>query len=565
MGAPKVYELLATAFASEGVEVVFTLMGDGNMHWVAALSAHEGVRTYYVRHEHCACAMAAAYARATGKVGVASVTCGPGLTQLATALTTAAQAGIPLVVFAGESPLHLSWYNQHIDQGPLVAATGAHYIAAHSLPRMLEHVRDAFFIARTQQRPVVLGVPYDLQKQPFEPSAPYVPSVALIPETGPMPPNPDFVERACHMIAEARRVIVIGGRGAKLAGAEGACRDLAEMVDGLLATTLPVRGLFDADPFSLGVAGGFSSDVAREKFAECDLVIAVGASLTQFTTDAGKLYPGAKVIQIDCEPRGIRHARKVADLYLRADARAGTEAVVDALRARAVPRPPQWRSRQLARRILEEPSDAAAFDPQPGVLDPREAITALNRVIPKDWEIVNSSGHCSYFSAQMRGRDAERFLAIREFGAIGNGLSYAVGMAAAKPDKTVVLIDGDGGFYMHAQELETIRRHKLRILICILNDGAFGSEVHKLRADGVDDSGSMFGRGSLADIARGFGLRGAMVTSADQFPDLLDGFARSAGAELWDIHISDRVASPVMRRALQAKAATPKAAAANAT
>lgn len=551
MGSGKAYELLADAFLSEGVDVLFTLMGDGNMHWVAALSAHEGVQTYYVRHEHCACAMATAYARATGKVGIASVTCGPGLTQLSTALATAAQAGIPLLVFAGESPLHQSWYNQHIEQAPLVSATGAHYISAHSLPRMLECVRDAFFIARTQSRPVVLGVPYDLQKQTLEAKVPYRPSMTFIPETGRMVPNPEFVERACDVISSARRVIVVGGRGAKLSGAEGECRQLAEMVDGLLATTLPVRGLFDDDPFSLGVAGGFSCDVARETFAECDLVVAVGASLTQYTADSGRLYPNAKVIQIDCEPRGLKNARKVADLYLRADAKTGTQAVIDALRARGESRPLKWRSPELARRIAEDPCDSAIFEPQPGVLDPREAIAALNRVIPKDWEIVNSSGHCSYFSAQMRGRSAECFLAIREFGAIGNGLSYAVGVAAAKPDRTVVLIDGDGSFYMHAQELDTVRRHKLRILICILNDGGFGSEVHKLRADGIDESGSMFGRGNLADIARGFGLRGDTVTSPDQFQSLLEKFQRNPGAELWDIHISDLVMSPVMRRAVK--------------
>jgi thiamine pyrophosphate-dependent acetolactate synthase large subunit-like protein len=551
MGA-KVYELLADAFVREGVDVLFTLMGDGNMHWVAALSAQDGVRTYYVRHEHCACAMASAYARATGKVGVASVTCGPGLTQLSTALATAAQAGIPLVVFAGETPLHASWYNQHIDQGPVVSATGAHYISAHSLPRMLEQTRDAFFIARTQRRPVVLGIPYDLQKQALEPKSPYLPSTAFIPETGRMVPNPDFVERACDLIGDAERVIVVAGLGAKLSGAEAECRELAEMTDGLLATTLPVRGLFDDDPFSLGVAGGFSSDVAREKFAECDLVVAVGASLTSYTADGGKLYPGAQVIQIDPEPRGIRHARKVADLYLRADGKAGTLALIETLRVRTGSRPPQWRSFELARRIREEPSDSAAFEIQPGVLDPRDAIAALNRVVPQDWEIVNSSGHCSYFSAQMRGRSAERFLAIREFGAIGNGLSYAMGMAAAKPDKTVLLIDGDGGFYMHAQELDTVRRHNLRILICILNDGAFGSEIHKLRADGVDEGGSTFGRGGLADIARGFGLGGATVTSVEQLPRLLEDFERNAGAALWDIHISDRVMSPPMRRSLKA-------------
>jgi acetolactate synthase I/II/III large subunit len=556
-GGTKAYELLADAFADEGVDVLFTLMGDGNMHWVAALTAREGVRTYYVRHEHCACAMASAYANATGKVGVASVTCGPGLTQLSTALATAVQAEIPLVIFAGESPLHQSWYNQDIDQGPVVKATGAHYISAHSMPRMLEFVRDAFFIARTQRRPVVLGIPYDLQKQKIEPNGPYMPSTAFIPETGRMVPNPEFVERAADLIANARRVIVIGGRGAKASGAQAECRQLAEMVDGLVATTLPVRGMFDEDPFSLGVAGGFSSDVAREKFGECDLVVAVGASITSYTADGGKLYPSADVIQIDADPRGIRHGRKAADLYLRADAKTGTQAVIDALKARGA-RPAEWRSPELARRIVEEPSDSAVFETQPGVLDPRDVITALNRVIPEDWEIVNSSGHCSYFSSQMRGRSAERFLAIREFGAIGNGLSYAIGVAAAKPDKTVLLIDGDGGFYMHAQELETVRRHKLRILICILNDGAYGSEIHKLRVDGIDESGSVFGRGHLDNVARGFGLRGATVTSTDQFETLLDGFKRSEGSELWDIHVSDLVVSPPMRRALKAKAAAPE-------
>ena len=100
----KLYEALAEAFAAEGVTEHFTLLGDGNMHWASRL-AELGARTFYVRHEHCACAMAMSYANATAKVGVASVTCGPGLTQIMTALTTAVRAEIPLVIFAGESPL----------------------------------------------------------------------------------------------------------------------------------------------------------------------------------------------------------------------------------------------------------------------------------------------------------------------------------------------------------------------------------------------------------------------------------------------------------------------------
>jgi thiamine pyrophosphate-dependent acetolactate synthase large subunit-like protein len=111
-----IYEALAQSFAAEGVDTHFTLMGDGNMHWATAMKNLDGMSTFAVRHEHCACAMAMGYHLATGKVGVASVTCGPGFTQVMTALTGASRARIPMVIFAGEAPMHAKWYNQALDQ-----------------------------------------------------------------------------------------------------------------------------------------------------------------------------------------------------------------------------------------------------------------------------------------------------------------------------------------------------------------------------------------------------------------------------------------------------------------
>src|SRR5262245_44811736 len=107
-----IYEMLAQAFASEGVDATFNLMRHGNMHWATAMSKIGGMQVYHARHEHCACVMAMGYYSATGKTGVASVTCGPGVTQITTALSTATRARIPLVVFAGESPINAKWYNQ---------------------------------------------------------------------------------------------------------------------------------------------------------------------------------------------------------------------------------------------------------------------------------------------------------------------------------------------------------------------------------------------------------------------------------------------------------------------
>lgn len=543
--APAIFEALAAAFRAEGTDVLFALLGDGNMHWASALTGL-GVRGVWARHEHCACAMATMYANATGRVGVASVTCGPGLTQTMTALATAAQARIPLVVFAGESPMDAAYYNQHIDQAPLVTGTGALYVQAHSAKRVTDQAREAFYAARTQRRPVVLGVPLDLQKRPFpgDPAA-HRPSTDLLPRTAPRAPHPDEVEAAVAAIAAARRVVVLAGKGALRSGAGPACEALADRCGGMLATTLPVRGMFDHHPFGLGISGGYARAAGRALLMEADLLVAVGASLANFAVDGGRLYRDATVVHVDVEPAGLRHGRRAADVHVAADAKAGVLAILDRLPA---DRPdPGWRSAAVARAIADPVADPAVFPPRPGLVDPRDAVAAIDRVIPKDWEIVNSSGHCAYFTAQMRGRRPETFNVIREFGAIGNGLSYAIGVAAAKPDRPVVLLDGDGSLMMHAQELETVRRHGLRILICVLNDGAYGSEIHKMRSDGISDAGAVFGRGDLAAMARGFGLRGSVVTDLDRLPALFEGFRSDGGAELWDFHVADDVTTPVMR------------------
>jgi thiamine pyrophosphate-dependent acetolactate synthase large subunit-like protein len=543
--APYVFDILARAFAQEGVGTCFALLGDANMNWAARLAGH-GCRMIYVRHEHCAAAAAMAYARKTGDVGVAGVTCGPGLTQVMTALPAAVRARLPLVVFAGEAPLRTGWYNQAIDQAPFVTATGAAYHGLHLPDRMPVAVRDAFLQARRERRPVVIGVPFDLQERPWTGSDTLpVPSSTLLPRLSPVPANPDDVARVAETVNAARRIVVMAGMGAVEAGAGPACRALAERCDALLATTLPARGLFHDDPFSLGIAGGFSSEMARVCFAEAGLVIAVGCSLAQHNSDAGKLWPNARVLQIDLDPVAVSQGRVAAEAHLRADARLGAEALTAALR----PRPSDWRSADLAERLRTTPADSASFDIEPDRLDPRAVVAALEAALPSDWEMVNSSGHCSWFFAQMPSRPQERFLTIREFGAIGNGISFAMGVAAARPDRPVVLFDGDGSLLMHVQELETIRRHKLNILAIVMNDRAYGSEIHKLRAEGMSEEGAVFEGTDLAAVARGFGLNGETLDAVSTIPAMVARFAETGGAAVWDVPVSDRVASPAIRRA----------------
>src|SRR2546422_1649168 len=546
---PRVYDILAKAFAQEDVRTCFALLGDANMNWAARLSA-QGCRMIYVRHEHCALASAMAYARKTWDVAVASVTCGPGVTQLITALPGAVRAHLPLVVFAGEAPLKSGWYNQEIDQAPLITATGATYHRLHMPERMPIAVRDAFLEARRERRPVVIGVPFDLQSRLWDGPADLPrPSRELLPRLSPMPPHPDDVASAAKLLAGAERVVVLAGLGAVEAGAGAACRALAARTGGLLATTLPARGLFHDDPFCIGISGSYTPEVGIEYLAQADFVIAVGCSLAYHAGGGGQLWPKAKMLQVDIDPVGVSQGQEVARHHLRADARLGVEALTAALPGRNGGRSGGWRSDAMAARIRDSKPDSHAFEIEPGLLDPRHVVEALEEALPHEWEMVNSGGHCSWFFAQMPSRPQEKFLTIREFGAIGNGISFAMGVAAARPDRTVVLFDGDGSLMMHVQELETIKRHRLNILIVVMNDGAYGSELHKLRSEGMPEDGSVFGYCDFAGIARGFGLSGKTFRNLDDLPKLVAEFAASGGAAVWDFHVSAKVVSPTIRRA----------------
>jgi thiamine pyrophosphate-dependent acetolactate synthase large subunit-like protein len=542
---PRVYDVLARTFIQEDVSTCFALLGDANMNWAARL-AQQGCRMVYVRHEHCAVAAAMAYARKTSDVGVATVTCGPGVTQLITALPAAVRAHLPLVVFAGESPLRMGWYNQELNQGPIIAATGAAYLPLHLPERMPVAIRDAFLQARRERRPVVLGIPFDLQDRPWTgPESLPTPSKQLLPRLSPLPPHPDDVASAAKLVASAERVVVMAGLGAVEAKAGAACRALAAKTGGILTTTLPARGLFHDDLYCIGITGSFSTEVGMELIAEADLVIVVGGSLAYHAGGGGQLWKKAKMLHIDIDPVAVNQGQEVARNHLRADARLGVEALTAALPARTK----TWRSETMAARIRDTKPDSYKFEIEPGLLDPRDVAEGLEKALPADWELVNSSGHCSWFFAQMPSRPHEKFLTIREFGAIGNGISFAMGVAAARPDRTVVMFDGDGGLIMHVQELETIKRHGLNILIIVMNDGAYGSEVHKLRAERLPEAGSVFGHVDFAAIARGFGLGGKNIKNLSELPKAVEEFARSGGAAVWDFHVSDKVVSPTIRRA----------------
>jgi thiamine pyrophosphate-dependent acetolactate synthase large subunit-like protein len=291
-------------------------------------------------------------------------------------------------------------------------------------------------------------------------------------------------------------------------------------------------------------------------YQSADVVLAVGTSLSYYV-GGGHYFANAFKIQVDDAPRGLRDGQKAADIYVRSDALVGVETILAGLDKKlgvGKPTAAAIRSKELAHRIATEPADSMPFEIAAGLMDPREVIRAMDAVVPKDWDIVVGGGHQAYFNTQMRGRPAERYTTIREFGAVGNGLSYALGVAAARwqgREGKIVLFEGDGGLMFHIQELETIKRQGFRILICAMNDGGYGSEFHKLRADGIDDGLAMFGRSAFENIARGFGLRGHEIREVSVIPKLFADFAAQGDSEIWNIQISDNVTAPVIRQTIK--------------
>ena len=535
---------------------MFALLGDANVQCVAAFAKMPGVRVIHARHEHGACTMADGYARATGRVGIASVTCGPGVTQIVTALTVAARGRQPVLVFAGDVPTTASWHLHQFEQGPLAAITGAHFVPVRSVDHMLDRVREAFYVARTELRPVLLSVPLDLQQMRFPWPPDYMPAAACFPRPQRMPPDPNLVDELVDMIAHAKHPIIVAGRGVLRSAAGAEWEMLAEKCGALLGTSLFAMGLFEGNPFAIGVAGSFSGHLAREQYAACDLLIGVGAGLGHYTTEAGFLFPDARVVQIDANPHGLYQGLRVADLHIRADAKAAAEAVLNRLRERGITGS-GFRTPALAACIAAEARmapDSKPFPVAPDSVDQRAVMAELDRVIPKDWDIVVGVGQYSSIAlSHLRGRRPERYHVMNDFGAIGSGLSAAIGIAVARNDGKVLLIEGDGGLLMHVQELDTVRQHGVRLLACVMNDGAYGAELHKLRAHGMDASEAIHGRADLAAVAGAFGLRSAMVNTLGRIEPLFRDHWRSDKAELWDVCIDGAIPSAAYRRVLFAE------------
>ena len=512
-----VADSVGRVLASLGARRCFGVVGSGNFHVTNALVG-AGVEFHAARHEGNAVAMADAYARITGELTLASVHPGPGLTNAVTAITEAAKSRTPLLVLAGDTANGALRSNFYLDQDALVTATGA---AAERLYGPASAVADTVRAAGRalgERRTVVLNMPLDVQTTPADVN----PDVAgPLPAAGPggtPHPDPERVRALADAVGQARRPVVIAGRGALVSGAGEALVELAETTGGLLATSACAHGMFAGHPWALGISGGFSSPAAAELIAESDLLLGFGVSFTQWTTRHGALVgPGTTVAQVDVAPDRLGWQRPV-DIPVLGDARATAAALTAELRERGH-RPSGVREAETARRIAEGDNHAAPYEDASTsqAIDPRTLSKAVDGLLPAGRTVAVDSGHFMGWPARyLRVPDAAGWVFTQAFQSIGLGLATAIGAAVARPDRLTVAAVGDGGLLMSIADLETAVRLGLRMFVLVYDDAAYGAEVHHFGPMGHSTKIAEFPDTDVAAIARGYGAHGAVVrTLAD--------------------------------------------------
>lgn len=557
------YQVIAQAIADLGVDTIHGVMGDGNLHFIQSFVHDQGGRYLAARHEAGAVNMADGHARvrAPHALGVATVTHGPGLTNAVTALTAAVRNRTPLLLIAGDLPRPAFRHNQRIDQAAVVAPTGAGYVSATTSAGAQRQVESAIRTALLQRRPVVLDIANDVQREEWAGPVRIGPLRTMLEDTRRQRrgPDPAAVASAARRLDAARRPVILAGRGAVWAGARKELEALAERTGALLCTTLLAKSLFDGNAYNLGVTGTFGSRLSSSLLAEADCVVAFGASLHTWTTSAGQLYPNAGLIQVDLREDDIGDFTAV-DHILLGDAAVTAAALSDSVRPRPADggfRTPEVRTALAAWQPEDEVDDASP----PGTVDPRLALIALNGVLPRARLVFSDAGHFwSYPAAYLDVLEPGSFVLAANFGSLGLGMASAIGGALARPDLLPVLVVGDGGLLMSIAELETAMRYRVPLVVVVLNDAAYGSEVHALRASGLPPETARFPDTDFARLAAGFGAVGITVrdlAALDRVAGIVSELDRPL---ILDIKIDPDLVAPWFRSAKLAAPLTTKGA-----
>ncbi len=481
-------QALIKALEMEGVEVMFGLPG-GAILPVYDPIIDSPIRHILVRHEQGAGHMAEGFAHATGRPGVCMVTSGPAATNVVTPLCDAYMDSVPMVCITGQVPFAAIGTDafQECDTVGITRSVTKHnelITQAQDIPLM---VRQAFHLATTgRPGPVLIDVPKDIvdPQNPRSAMEWYWPSdddvVASLPGYRPTTKgHPKMIRQAAELILEATRPVIYAGGGILKARAAEALRELAELCDIHVVTTLMARGAFPDDhPLCLGMPGMHGNYTAVTSMQQSDLLIALGSRFDDRVT--GKVdgfAPGAKVIHVDVDPAELGKVRR-PDVPIVGDCRLVIEELLVAVRglldggAAFLDRSAWkqtisgWRETYPLTYQQSEPGEA---------LKPQFVLERLRDNTPDDAIVAAGVGqHQMWTSQYWRFNHPYTWVNSGGLGTMGFAVPAAIGAKVGRPDRTVWAVDGDGCFQMTAQELVTATAERIPIKVAILNNAYLG-------------------------------------------------------------------------------------------
>ncbi|MGC0367554.1 acetolactate synthase-1/2/3 large subunit [Rhodococcus sp. 27YEA15] len=505
----QVNQAIAAALIGGGVDTMFGLIGDSNLFMVNEFVETHGGRYVSAVHEASSVMMAHGYASRSGRVGVATVTQGPGLTNTATALVETVRASTPLVMLIGDTAPSNLRNLQSLAQEPFVRATGAEYLLVESPETAAETVCRALRIAAGQSRPVVVNCPteymwVEVAEPALDPSEEFIEAASAVQHEL----DEAELDTAVGLIASATRPLVVVGRGVVDSNAGKTIKDFSERLGAPLLTTLRARNLYGAGDGSLGVFGTLSSEKGAQAIVESDCVVVFGASLNTWTTAHNTLLTGKPVVHVDVQRATLGRFTAVTAPVC-GDAATVAEAITTWLDEGEI-EPATFRAR-VASDLVAHDLEAAPVSRDR--LSFAGVLTDLMAAVDEQRTVVFDGGRfLGEAFAHVHAPGVARQVLSTSFGAIGMGMGAAIGAAVAASGEPTVLVTGDGGFMMNGlAELQSAVRQQIPLTVLVCNDGSYGAEYDQYVAKGVRPDLSLFEWPSFADVATALGAAGVTV------------------------------------------------------
>ena len=543
------YEVLAKDIQSLGIDTVFGLISDDTALFVTALDMI-GVQFHGARHENTAITMAEGYASTSGRLGIAVVGRGPATANGMHGAVYANRTGSPVLIIYGDAPVadgHINTLGpdyKEFNSTMVLSAAGLQVFRATSPKGARTALADAVATAQLGNA-VALLLPTSVQLEKFEVKDDVAVSPAI-----PDPPRcekatPQTISTTAELLNKSRRPLIVAGVGVHRAGADQALEKLADRIGALLITSARAKDMFRGNPNNLGIIGSFSHSVARRFIDQTDCVLVFGASLNFWTTSFGTFVPAVPLIQVDSKRVNIGKFSN-ADVAVVGDARLVAEQLLDTLPDRAEEEKP-FHSQDV-RQSLAKFDPAGEFRPAhtARTIDPRSLGIALDRLLPENRNLVYDAGNFLGIVPYISVPGPGHFKFTNNFASIGLGFGAALGVAKARPDSTTVLVVGDGGFLMTLGELETVVREDLPLVIIVMNDCAYGAELHFLKIHQVSVATSVFPDVDFAPIAEGFAFEAATIRSLDELERAAPMLENPQGPVLLDCKINAEIAAPFM-------------------